>query len=262
MAQQSFDLVVIGAGPGGYVAAIRAAQLGMQAAVVERPAPKLARIRVEWRALPHTSDCAIEVVLPDGERSFLTDRGANDALSIRDLSSDLLDGCRHVHVSGYALTATGPRTAVAGFLDQAAARGLSISVDPGSTTVVETVGADTFLARTRHARLIAPNAAEAAALTGTDDRNAQIAALKATFPLVIIKDGKNGAQLLENESRQMLATAARREPTVDSTGAGDAFLAGFLAAWLSDVPLADCLAQATWAGGDATRHFGGGPPDG
>ena len=31
-----YDLIVIGAGPGGYVAAIRAAQLGLKTAVVER----------------------------------------------------------------------------------------------------------------------------------------------------------------------------------------------------------------------------------
>src|SRR3954471_18943912 len=36
MAESNFDLVVIGAGPGGYVAAIRAAQLGMKVACVER----------------------------------------------------------------------------------------------------------------------------------------------------------------------------------------------------------------------------------
>ena len=36
MADQAFDLIVLGGGPGGYVAAIRAAQLGMKAAVVER----------------------------------------------------------------------------------------------------------------------------------------------------------------------------------------------------------------------------------
>ncbi len=35
---ESFDLVVIGTGPGGYVAAIRAAQLGMKVAVVEKRA--------------------------------------------------------------------------------------------------------------------------------------------------------------------------------------------------------------------------------
>ena len=38
MANEPFDLVVIGAGPGGYVAAIRAAQLGMKVAVVEKRA--------------------------------------------------------------------------------------------------------------------------------------------------------------------------------------------------------------------------------
>ena len=38
MANDSFDLVVIGAGPGGYVAAIRATQLGMKVAVVEKNA--------------------------------------------------------------------------------------------------------------------------------------------------------------------------------------------------------------------------------
>ena len=36
---KQFDLVVIGAGPGGYVAAIRAAQLGMRVAVAERDKP-------------------------------------------------------------------------------------------------------------------------------------------------------------------------------------------------------------------------------
>jgi dihydrolipoamide dehydrogenase len=38
MANETFDLVVIGAGPGGYVAAIRASQLGLKVAVVEKRA--------------------------------------------------------------------------------------------------------------------------------------------------------------------------------------------------------------------------------
>ena len=47
---QSFDLVVIGGGPGGYVAAIRAAQLGMKAAVVERE--HLGGICLNWGCIP------------------------------------------------------------------------------------------------------------------------------------------------------------------------------------------------------------------
>ncbi len=46
----SFDLVVIGAGPGGYVAAIRAAQLGLKVACVERE--NLGGICLNWGCIP------------------------------------------------------------------------------------------------------------------------------------------------------------------------------------------------------------------
>ena len=49
MADQ-FDVIVIGGGPGGYVAAIRAAQLGMKTAVVERD--KLGGICLNWGCIP------------------------------------------------------------------------------------------------------------------------------------------------------------------------------------------------------------------
>ena len=50
MAEQSFDLIVVGGGPGGYVAAIRAAQLGMKTAVVERE--NLGGICLNWGCIP------------------------------------------------------------------------------------------------------------------------------------------------------------------------------------------------------------------
>ncbi|WP_421709586.1 dihydrolipoyl dehydrogenase [Algihabitans sp.] len=50
MADSDFDLVVVGGGPGGYVAAIRAAQLGMKAAVVERE--HLGGICLNWGCIP------------------------------------------------------------------------------------------------------------------------------------------------------------------------------------------------------------------
>src|ERR1700742_2595082 len=50
MAEQTFDLIVLGGGPGGYVAAIRAAQLGMRAVVVERE--HLGGICLNWGCIP------------------------------------------------------------------------------------------------------------------------------------------------------------------------------------------------------------------
>ncbi|MCB1342727.1 MAG: FAD-dependent oxidoreductase, partial [Pseudooceanicola sp.] len=50
MAEKSFDVIVVGAGPGGYVAAIRAAQLGMKVAIVERE--HLGGICLNWGCIP------------------------------------------------------------------------------------------------------------------------------------------------------------------------------------------------------------------
>ena len=50
MTENSFDLIVLGGGPGGYVAAIRAAQLGMKTAVVERE--HLGGICLNWGCIP------------------------------------------------------------------------------------------------------------------------------------------------------------------------------------------------------------------
>ncbi len=55
MGAQQFDMIVIGAGPGGYVAAIRGAQLGLKVAVVERE--HLGGICLNWGAASRPKPC-------------------------------------------------------------------------------------------------------------------------------------------------------------------------------------------------------------
>ncbi|MBI2261709.1 MAG: FAD-dependent oxidoreductase, partial [Caulobacterales bacterium] len=66
-----FDLIVIGSGPGGYVAAIRASQLGLKTAIVEREA--LGGICLNWGCIP------TKALLKSGEKyeslSHLKDYG-------------------------------------------------------------------------------------------------------------------------------------------------------------------------------------------
>ena len=50
MADTSFDIIIIGSGPGGYVTAIRASQLGFKTAIVERD--YLGGICLNWGCIP------------------------------------------------------------------------------------------------------------------------------------------------------------------------------------------------------------------
>lgn len=81
MAAKSFDVVVIGAGPGGYVAAIRAAQLGKSVAIVERE--NLGGICLNWGCIP------TKALLRSAEVFHLMHRAKEFGLSATGLSYDL-----------------------------------------------------------------------------------------------------------------------------------------------------------------------------
>lgn len=81
MAEKSFDLIVIGAGPGGYVAAIRAAQLGLEVAIVERE--HLGGICLNWGCIP------TKALLRSAEVFHLMQRAGEFGLSADKISYDL-----------------------------------------------------------------------------------------------------------------------------------------------------------------------------
>ncbi len=81
MTDQTFDLIVIGAGPGGYVAAIRAAQLGMKTAIIERE--HLGGICLNWGCIP------TKALLRTSEVKHLIDKASDFGLSVKDVSFDL-----------------------------------------------------------------------------------------------------------------------------------------------------------------------------
>ncbi len=81
MSRQSFDVVVIGAGPGGYVAAIRAAQLGLKAAIVERE--HMGGICLNWGCIP------TKALLRSAEVFHLMHRAKEFGLSADKIGFDL-----------------------------------------------------------------------------------------------------------------------------------------------------------------------------
>lgn len=201
----------------------------------------------------------VALVDAEGDRSFLTDRGANDGLLPTLLPADALDGAGHLHVSGYAFVGAGTRASALHLIGQARARGLPVSVDPGSSGFIADLGADAVLSWSAGATLLVVNEAEAAALTGVDDPERQLAALTGRFERVILKQGAQGAILAEQGGARYRAPAPA-VAVVDTIGAGDAFLAGFLAATLAGAAAPEALAAAVRLGSQSTTRAGGQPP--
>ena len=81
MAEKSFDMIVIGAGPGGYVAAIRGAQLGLNVAIIERE--HLGGICLNWGCIP------TKAMLRSSEVFHLMHRAKDFGLSADNISYDL-----------------------------------------------------------------------------------------------------------------------------------------------------------------------------
>ncbi|MBH0239897.1 carbohydrate kinase family protein [Methylobrevis albus] len=199
----------------------------------------------------------VTLVEPGGERSFFTDRGANDALSDADLPDDLLDGAAILHVSGYALVAPGPRAAVLRLMARAKAAGVLVSVDPASAGFLADIDPAAFLDWTAGADFCFPNADEAALLAGSTDPATQLEHLGARYGTLVVKRGAAGAEAL-SAGRHHIA-AAPAVAAIDSTGAGDAFLAAYLAAHLGGADVPGCLRAAVAAGARICTVLGGRP---
>ena len=204
------------------------------------------------------SGVLVTILDPGGERSFLTDRGANLNLSSDDLPESLLEGVGLVLISGYSFFASGPRLAVQDLLKAARRWGVPIAIDPASTGFLDEVGPSVFRDWVGPADWLFANESEAELLTGEADFDAQMRMLGEQFTHVVIKRGRFGA-VIGGRDGVIQSHPAPIVAVVDTTGAGDAFAAGFVAALLRGEGHAACLEAGIASGARAVQSVGGQP---
>jgi sugar/nucleoside kinase (ribokinase family) len=205
-----------------------------------------------------TGTCVV-VIGADGERTMLPDRGANLALEPGDLPDELFVTGGHLHLSGYVLLHDGPRAAGLAALERARAAGMTISVDPASAAPLRTVGVEELLRWIAGADVLLPNQDEAAVLTGEEDpaRAARALVEHAGVREVVVTLGAGGA--LWSDGSAILRVPAPAVDVVDTTGAGDAFAAGWLAARRGGADAHAALEAACATGARAVRRAGARP---
>lgn len=199
------------------------------------------------------------VVLVDGERrSMLTERGANSALDPRAVTDELLDAAGLLHVSGYNIMDSSDPAALRGLFDRALERGVHISVDPGSAGNLVDFGGERFMEAIAGTTLLFPNLDEGRVLTGSADPELIAKSLARAFDVVALTLGRDGVVVASGDAVRRID--AQTETIVDPTGAGDAFSAGFLAAWLRSSDAFEAAEAGVRLAARAVTVSGGRPP--
>jgi sugar/nucleoside kinase (ribokinase family) len=207
------------------------------------------------RVDPELSTPLTAVLTRDGDRAILTAPGTLAATGGDDVPESLLTSSRHVHAASYFLM-PGLAKALPGLLRTARAHGATTSLDtnddPGGRW--DPAGLPAVLAETD---ILLPNAHEARSLAGPGSSSPEeaAAALAARGPLVVVKNGADGA--LSHDGRTLITTAGPAVTPVDTVGAGDSFDAGYVAAILAGLPAESALELAAACGALSTRAHGG-----
>lgn len=169
-------------------------------------------VEVVGPVLPGRTGIVVSVSDGGQRRSMLTDRGVGTELAAAELSGKWLDDCRWLHIPAYSFACEPVRGAALAAASAAAARSVHLSIDLSSTTMIEAYGTGSFreLIAALRPDVVFGNQAEAALIgDAAGDR-------------LIVKLGADGVRAGGRHY-----PAAPTVP-VDSTGAGDAFAAGYL----------------------------------
>ncbi|MBI1929609.1 sugar kinase [Candidatus Poribacteria bacterium] len=186
------------------------------------------------------------MVASDGERTFFHYMGANAALSATDIHLELVKGCKILHIAGSLLMPNFDGEPTAHLLRQAKAAGVTTSLD----TVWDATGnwLKTLEPCLPYVDIFLPSIEEAKQLTGLDSPP-EIAQFLMDYGIqtVGLKMGERGSYV--RSKGEELYAPAYQVNVVDATGAGDAYVAGFLAGTVMgwDMKRTTELAAATGA---------------
>ncbi|WP_428027295.1 adenosine kinase [Altererythrobacter sp.] len=204
---------------------------------------------------PSTARCLI-FVTPDAQRTMNTFLGASQFLPADALNEEAIGGARVLYLEGYLWDPEEPRAAMRRAIETAREAGREVAFTLSEVFVIDRHG-DDFRALIDDGLIdiLFANHLELAALTGEDDMEAGIAAIKDKIPTLVVTRSADGAIATRNGERAEVA-AEPIDEVVDTTGAGDLFAAGFLYGHVKGEPLETCLKRGAIAACEIISHYG------
>ena len=195
------------------------------------------------------SGVAMIFVDRDGNRAILVDPGVNDTISAGEVNMELVERSEIVHMTSFIC-----KNGMDSFKSQilVAERANGISFDPGLPYVEK--GLDELKPILKNTTVFLPNRSEIELLFGTDYREASQMALEIGAEVVAVKLGAEGSYVTDGK-KEIHVKPFPSNP-VDTTGAGDAFNAGFLYGWHRGRSLEDCARMGNYVASRLIERIG------
>ena len=200
----------------------------------------------------------IVIVGADGERTMFPDSGANSGLGLGDLPD--LAQFSAVYLSAYSLINPQSRAGILEIISKIKAAGLQIIMDPATVGVLMEVGVKAANDWLSFVDCIILNEEESHFLTGKKNPIDAAGELLKSVNTVVIKRGSNGA-LGQTRGGQLVQLEAKQTTVVNTTGAGDAFAAGFISVWAKNGELLEALESGIDLAAKCVALIGARPTD-
>lgn len=195
----------------------------------------------------------ISLIDERGERTMLSYPGANTQLSPEDVDFSRLSRSRLLQVSGYSFIHDPQKSTTLEAMRTARESGVLVSLDP--SPLIGRVDPKVVKEALKLTNIIFPNMAEARALTGRQHTKSMVTRLLEMGPMIVaLKLGWRGC-LVGKEGQHILSPGFKVK-VVDTTGAGDAFDAGFVVGYLEGWDLTKVAKFANAVGAISTTKVG------
>ncbi len=214
---------------------------------------------VDMRRPPRASEAATArcyvMITPDGQRTMHTYLGACLELHTSDISDESLGVPQVILIEGYLLDAPHGPALIDKAIEIAREQDSEVALSLSDSFCVER-HRDAFLRLvTDEVDIVIADDSEAMMLFGTDDLETALAAAADLGNLFAVTCSADGSIIVRGKER-IDQSADPVEKVIDTTGAGDAYAAGFLSAYTQDKPLRSCARLGSWCGAQAVQQMG------
>jgi sugar/nucleoside kinase (ribokinase family) len=192
-----------------------------------------------------------------GERTMFPESGANSGLNLSDLPA--LENVSAVYLSGYSLLNPASTTGVVAMVNAITSERIPIIFDPASVGTMNHVGLASVKNILPRMDIVILNEEEAFYLTGRSDIQLALKELNELVPIVVIKRGSQGAIAIKRDL-DSVEVSAKSANVIDTTGAGDAFAAGFIGSWIEKSDLLAAMGSAIDLATQCVAIIGARPP--